>query len=151
MVAGAIPLLAVWYLTSPMVMWIHFIVPKNFQRSADAVELLMKNVPIDAEVTMTTMGILGKPRVSHMKLRDVRKERRRFGLVNHVRTLDQDAIASRKWYQLPEMSQFKIEDKVVSNRKTKQLWMWYAIWHTFQQKQARMSRRQQGQSSERIR
>ncbi|PSR77716.1 hypothetical protein BD289DRAFT_141792 [Coniella lustricola] len=144
MAAGVTPILAVSFLTTPMVMWIHLIIPKNFQHAPGALELLSKNVPIDTEVTLTTMGILGKPRVSHMKLRDLRKERRRSGLVNYVRTVNPEAAAqTRQWYKFAEMSEFKIEDHVISNRRTKQRWIWYAIWHNFEAKRDRMLQRQQ--------
>lgn len=133
-VAGTIPFFAMWYLTSPMVMWIHLPVSKGFQRAPDAVKNFIRNVPGDAKVAITTMGVVGRPRVSQVKLQDLRREKRRFGLVNYVRNMRRAENATRKWYQFGAVKEFKIEDGVIADRRSKQIFMWYDIMKAFEER-----------------
>lgn len=140
-VASTIPFLAVWYLTSPMVMWIHLPIPKHLQQNPQRLERYIQHLRPDTEVSITTMGVLGKPRVSTVKLEDLRHEKRRFGLVNYTRDTSAED-AKRKWYQFRAVGEFKIEDAAPNANKSKQPWLWYGIMKGFRQAQAQRTQRE---------
>lgn len=125
-VASVIPLLAVWYMTSPMVMWMHIPVPKNCLSDARQLDRFIRHKASNVELAITTMGPLGKARITKLPLKDLRPDKRRLGLVNYVRDATREN-AKRPWYQFRAVSQFKIEDGLLYNKKTKEPWMWYKI------------------------
>lgn len=125
-VASTIPFLAIWYLTSPMVMWIHVPIPRGFQRQPQRIEQFVQHAPPTTEVAITTMGALGKPRVSRVSIKDLRHETRRFGLVNYVRDVSREN-AERKWYQFRAVSEFRIEDEMPPKTKAEKAWLWYTL------------------------
>lgn len=123
-VLGTTPLLAIWYLTSPMVVWIHMRVPDKYRRSKHVLDLFLDNPPADAEVAITNMGAIFKPRVSHVRISDLRPERKRFGLVNYTRDTTKEN-AQRRWWMFRAMGGFRIEDETTTGSKTK--WAWEAV------------------------
>lgn len=123
-VASTIPFLAVWYLTSPMVVWIHMRVPDKYRRSKHVVDLLLDAPPADTEVAITNMGAIFKPRVSHVRISDLKPERKRFGLVNYTRDTTKEN-SQRKWWMFRAMGGFRIEDETTTGSKTK--WAWEAV------------------------
>lgn len=124
--ASVIPLLAVWYMTSPMVMWMHIPVPKKCLSDAREMERFIQQNAANAELAITTMGPLGKARITKLPLRNLRPEKRRLGLVNYVRDATKEN-AKRRWYNFRAVSQFKIEDGLIYNKQTKEPWLWYKI------------------------
>lgn len=132
-VASTIPFLAIWFLTSPMVMWIHLDIPKGLQRQGQQKleQYLQQRLTPDTQVAITTMGALAKPRASRVRLRDLRSERRRLGLVNYVRDASAEN-ARRKWYQFRAVEHFKIMDE--GTDAAGQPWKWYAIMKAFRKR-----------------
>lgn len=120
-VASTVPFLAVWYLTSPMVVWIHMRVPDKYRRSKHVLDLFLDAPPADAEVTITNMGAVFKPRISHVRISDLRPERKRFGLVNYTRDTAREN-ARRKWWMFRAIGGFRIEDETTTGSKTKRAW-----------------------------
>ncbi|KAL1879282.1 hypothetical protein Daus18300_001861 [Diaporthe australafricana] len=122
--ASMVPFLAVWYLTSPMVVWIHMRVPDKFRRSRHTMDMFLNAPPADAEVAITNMGAIFKPRVSQVKISDLKPVRKRFGLVNYTRdtTLEN---SQRKWWMFRAMGGFRIEDETTTGSKSK--WAWEAV------------------------
>lgn len=132
-VAGIIPFLAVWYLTSPMVVWIHMSVPDKYRRSKHVLDLFLDAPPADAEVTITNMGAAFKPRISQVKISDLRPARERFGLVNYTRDTTKEN-SQRKWWMFRAMGGFRIEDETTTGSKTK--WAWEAVARQIRQRAA---------------
>lgn len=147
-VASTIPFLAIWYLTSPMVMWIHIPIPKGFQRHPKRLEQFIEHAPPATEITLTTMGALCKPRVSTVQLKDLRREKRRFGLVNYVRDVSREN-ADRKWYQFRAVSEFRIEDERLLKSKAEQSWRWYSLAKAYRVQQSKTAPKVQAQARER--
>ncbi|KAJ4397580.1 hypothetical protein N0V93_001812 [Gnomoniopsis smithogilvyi] len=146
-VASVIPLLAVWYMTSPMVMWMHIPVPKKCLTDAREMDRFIQHSASNAELAITTMGPLGKARITKLPLKDLRPEKRRLGLVNYVRDARQEN-ANRRWYHFRAVSQFKIEDNLLYNKKTKEPWIWYKIQEALKNKSGESAhRRHQDQRS----
>lgn len=116
-------------------MWIHMRLPQEFLKNPQRLDKYIEHLRPDTELAITTMGVLGKPRVSRVKLEDLRYEKRRFGLVNYTRdTSTEDA--KRKWYQFRAVSEFRIEDEASTAKKSKQPWKWYTIMRDIRQRQA---------------
>lgn len=125
-VASTVPFLAIWYLTSPMVMWIHAVVPKRIPRNPAALAHFFRDAPPATEVVLTTMGAVGKPRLTKVPVKDLRRETRRFGLANYVRDVRREN-ADRKWYQFRAVGEFRIEDQRPPKSKTDKPWLWYTL------------------------
>ncbi|POS75924.1 hypothetical protein DHEL01_v205691 [Diaporthe helianthi] len=129
-IIGSAPFLLIWYLTSPMVVWIHMSLPvkhrrlpQRYRRSKHVEDLFLDKPPAEAEFAITTMGAVLKPRVSHVKASDLKPERRRFGLVNYTRDTAREN-AQRKWWMFRAVGNFRIEDETTgSNTK----WPWDTV------------------------
>lgn len=120
-VASTIPFLGVWYLTSPMVVWIHMRVPDKYRQSKHMLGQYLDAPPADAPLAITNMGAVFKPRISHVRLSDLRPERKRFGLVNYTRDTTKEN-AQRKWWMFRAVGGFRIEDETTTGSKTKWIW-----------------------------
>ncbi|TVY85754.1 hypothetical protein LAWI1_G008788, partial [Lachnellula willkommii] len=95
--SGIIPMISVIYITSPFVTYIHLRLPPFVRNSPELLKRFTKTLPRDAQIDVTTMNILGKPRVARMKIQDLAAANERFGLVNYVR--DTRAIdGKRRWW-----------------------------------------------------
>lgn len=134
-VASVIPLLSIWYMTSPMVMWMHVPVPKNCRKNPERLEQFINQMPPNTELAITTMGLIGKARVSKLPLKDLCREKRRFGLVNYVRNVTREN-AARRWYQFRPVSQFRIEDGLIYDKKSRTPWKWHEIQKTLKNSSA---------------
>ncbi|KAA8577072.1 hypothetical protein EYC84_007080 [Monilinia fructicola] len=85
LLSGAVPMIFVAYITSPFVNYIHLRLP-NFARNSR--ELLMrysKNPPKDAQIDITTMNFVGKPRVTRFDVSELKAVKQRFGVGNFSR------------------------------------------------------------------
>lgn len=139
--AATIPVLAIWALTYPMVMWMHIRVPKEIQRSKALLAKFLAQPAADMGVWITTMGPVGKPRVTFVKLADLKPVRQRGGLVNHVRDVTQEN-KERKWYQFRAISKFLIQNehdakasaRTLPKRQQRPEWTWYSLIKAFRQR-----------------
>ncbi|ROV93303.1 hypothetical protein VSDG_06894 [Cytospora chrysosperma] len=123
-VASTMPFLAVWYLTSPMAVWIQIRTPNHLRLRRHLADRYLAALPDDAELVITTMGALGKPRISHVRMCDLQPARKRLGLVNYVRdsaSVDREN-ARRRWWMFRAVKGFRIEDETTTGRKTKYAW-----------------------------
>ncbi|TVY39932.1 hypothetical protein LSUB1_G005040 [Lachnellula subtilissima] len=103
--SGIIPMISVLYMTSPFVNYIHLRLPPFARNSNELMRRFTKTLPRDAEIDITTMNVLGKPRVARMKIQDLSATNERFGLVNYVR--DTKTINKRrKWWMGKAVRQF---------------------------------------------
>ncbi|ROV93361.1 hypothetical protein VMCG_08442 [Cytospora schulzeri] len=69
--ASTVPFLTVWYLTSPMAVWIHLRTPNHLRTDRRLAARYLLALPADAELAITTMGALGRPRVTHVRVWDL--------------------------------------------------------------------------------
>lgn len=136
MVAVAtIPTIAIWYLTYPMVMWMHIHVPKEIQQNKSLLAKFLAKPAADMGVHITTMGPLGKPRVTHVKLADLKPVKQRAGLVNYIRDVTQEN-KERKWYQFRAIGKFMIDESStqVQQRQKQDPWVWYSLIEAFRKR-----------------
>ncbi|KAI2641083.1 hypothetical protein GGS21DRAFT_487418 [Xylaria nigripes] len=124
-ICAIVPLVFVAYITSPFVLFIHLRLPPSVQRSKELVrryrEMVVKTLPPQVELDITTMSLIGKPRVSTVILSELRPVNRRFGVVNVARDTAAEN-ARRKWYMFRAVGDFSIRES------PKSPWMWDSIW-----------------------
>ncbi|KAK3336533.1 hypothetical protein B0T19DRAFT_409768 [Cercophora scortea] len=120
-VCGVIPLLYVAYSTSPFVTTIHLSVPSFARGSAEMLQRFAKNAPGNTRLDVTTMSLIGKPRVSSMTLADLRPMKKRLGMVNYERDTS-FANANRKWWRFRAVGNFNIQKG--NDKKVKTGWVW---------------------------
>ncbi|KAK0391623.1 hypothetical protein NLU13_1123 [Sarocladium strictum] len=133
---GIIPMVLIGYTSSPFVTHVHIHLPTAARASRQALERFVQAIPSSTPLTLTTMSFIGKPRYSKLQAGHLRPERSRLGLVNYVRDhVDQEA-ASRKWYNLPAVNKFYIQDEAAlatAKKKSKgkkspvEWWIWDAV------------------------
>jgi hypothetical protein len=99
------------YISSPFVAHIHLRLPAYARRSRDILNRYVRSLPEVAELEITTMNFIGKPRLSLVKVSDLHSVRERFGMVNYVR--DTKKINHRRpWYMGKAVRQFGIHGGV---------------------------------------
>lgn len=108
-------------------------VPDKYRRSKHVLGLYLDNPPADAEVAITNMGAIFKPRVSHVRISDLKPERKRFGLVNFTRDTTKEN-AQRRWWMFRAVGDFKIEDETTMPAGSKTKWAWEAVARRIRQK-----------------
>ena len=107
LLSGIIPMLSVAYITSPFVNYIHLRLPTFARNSRELLIRYSKSLPKDAEIDITTMNFIGKPRVTRMKAADLHATKQRFGLINYVRDATDDN-KKRPWWKLQAVTKFGV-------------------------------------------
>ncbi|KAL2129043.1 hypothetical protein VTI74DRAFT_8300 [Chaetomium olivicolor] len=118
---GIIPALFVAWSTSSFVAAIHMHLPPYARWSRSILERFARTAPPNTRLDVTTMSLIGKPRVSSMVLSDLRPADKRFGMVNFVRDTT-IANAQRKWWRFRAVGEFNILEEGEKNVKTG--WVW---------------------------
>jgi hypothetical protein len=85
------------YTTGPFVNYIHLRLPVFARASRDMMLRYSQKLPKDAEVDITTMNFIGKPRVSRVKVCELYPTQQRFGLANYARNTRM-SNANRPWW-----------------------------------------------------
>lgn len=117
------PFCYVAYAASPFVAHIHLRLPLFARQSREILQRFVKNPPSDTRIDITTISIIGKPRVSEMTIADLQPAKERFGLVNYVR--DTKLIdARRKWYAYRAVGKFHVQQDLGNVREA---WVWNDI------------------------
>jgi hypothetical protein len=100
-------MVTVAYITGPFVNYIHLRVPAFARNSREMLMRYSKSLPKDAELDITTMNFIGKPRATRVKVADLRPADQRFGLANYARDAE-EANAQRPWWMGKAVSQFGV-------------------------------------------
>lgn len=103
LLSGTIPMIAVAYLTSPFVTYIHLRLPAFARNSREMLHRYAKSLPKEAALEITTMNLIGKPRLFQVKIADLHPMKQRFGMANYAR---HSKIPS--WWARKGPSQFAI-------------------------------------------
>lgn len=104
------------YTTGPFVNYVHLRLPPFARISRENVLRYSKSLPRDAMLEITTMNLVGKPRVSRVEVADLHAVNRRLGLVNFIRrTVGQDA--KRHWWAMKPVKEFAILDGFARTRE----------------------------------
>lgn len=110
MLSGIVPVVAVAYLTSPFVAHIHLRLPSFARYSREMAARYSQALPKDAKLEVTTMNLIGMPRVTRVNAGDLYPAKRHFGTVNYVR--DTKDMKKRPWYIRRPARQFGISGGV---------------------------------------
>jgi hypothetical protein len=107
MLSGIIPMVTVAYISGPFVNYIHLRLPAFAQGSREMLLRYSKKLSRDAEIDITTMNFIGKPRVTRMKVTDLYPVKERLGMANYAR--DTTKInAERPWWMGKVVRQFGV-------------------------------------------
>ncbi|KND90939.1 hypothetical protein TOPH_04361 [Tolypocladium ophioglossoides CBS 100239] len=135
---GVLPLAFVAYTTAPFVTHIHIHLPASARASRPALERFVAALPPSAQLTLTTMSLIAKPRYSSLRAGDLAPARRRLGVVNYARDTAGEN-EGRRWYNLRAVGQFYVQDKVAGGGKGRRVryqkkgkgvvdtWIWDAL------------------------
>lgn len=107
MISGTVPMLFVAYISSPFVANIHLRLPAFARHSRDLLTRYSQTLPKDAQLEITTMNFIGKPRVSLVKVAELRPVKERFGLVNYARDT-KEMNSKRPWWMTRAVRQFGV-------------------------------------------
>ena len=121
---GIIPAAYVAWSTSPYVATIHLHLPPYVRWSHGILERFARTAPPNTRLDITTVSLIGKPRVSSMTLADLRPANKRLGTVNYTRDTT-IANASRKWWRFRAVADFNMHEGVQRGIKTG--WVWKEI------------------------
>ncbi|KAL7273386.1 hypothetical protein RUND412_003764 [Rhizina undulata] len=80
--AGAIPLVFIQYVSPPYVTHIHLRLPTFARYSREYLMRYAQQIPKDAVIDVITIRLLGRPRMDTFKVGDIRSTRKRLGCVN---------------------------------------------------------------------
>ncbi|KAI1137247.1 hypothetical protein F5Y05DRAFT_84029 [Hypoxylon sp. FL0543] len=130
--AAIVPLVFVAYTTAPFVSSIHMRLPPFARHSEDMLRRFAQKLPPHTELDITTMSFIAKPRVSQVKLSDLRPASRRFGIVNLARDTAAEN-ATRKWYMFRAVGEFNAQSNTVTSRAP---WVWDSIMNAIEKRQA---------------
>ena len=90
-------MITVAYMSGPFVTYIHLKLPAFARSTQDLIMRYSKNLPKDAEIDITTMNVIGKPRVTRIKISELRPVKERYGLGNYARNTE-NVDAKRPWW-----------------------------------------------------
>ncbi|KAI1762311.1 hypothetical protein GGR53DRAFT_422561 [Hypoxylon sp. FL1150] len=122
--SAVVPLVFVAYTTSPFVSFIHMRIPPFARQSEDMLRRFVRTLPPATELDVTTMSFIAKPRVSKVKVSDLYRVNRRFGIVNLARDTAVEN-AARKWYMFRAVRDFSAQPS--SNTVKRAPWAWESI------------------------
>lgn len=100
-------MLFVGYISGPFVTYIHLRVPAFARQSKEILLRYSKTLPKDAELDITTMNFIGKPRVARVQVGDLYPVRERFGQANFARNAE-ELSKKRSWWMGKAVGQFGV-------------------------------------------
>ncbi|KAH7379737.1 hypothetical protein BKA64DRAFT_234806 [Cadophora sp. MPI-SDFR-AT-0126] len=110
MVAGLVPVTVIAYISSPFVTYIHLRLPIFARQSHEMLLRYSKTLPKAAELDITTMNFIGKPRVTRVKVGDLHATRERMGFANYCRDTT-ELNAKRPWWMGKAVRQFGVHNE----------------------------------------
>jgi len=97
----------VMYTTAPFVTYIHLRLPEFARQSRESLLRYSKHLPRNATIDITTLNIIGRPRVSRMRVADLHPVRSRFSITNYSRGAKGEEM-KRPWWAARPIKQFAI-------------------------------------------
>ncbi|KAI1432162.1 hypothetical protein GGR50DRAFT_675670 [Xylaria sp. CBS 124048] len=135
-VSAIVPVVFVAYITSPFVLFMHLRLPPIARHSEETMrrylQTVVKTMPPEAELEITTMSLIAKPRVSVVRLAELRPVNKRFGVVNLTRDTAAEN-ATRKWYMFRAVGNFSTQ---ITSGTPNYPWFWNGLWESLIAKHA---------------
>jgi len=110
MVAGLVPVTVIAYISSPFVTYIHLRLPIFARQSHEMLLRYSKTLPKTAELDITTMNFIGKPRVTRVKAGDLYATKERMGFANYCRDTT-ELNTKRPWWMGKAIRQFGVHNE----------------------------------------
>ena len=95
------------YTTAPFVTYIHLRLPEFARQSRENLLRYSKHLPRNATIDITTLNMIGRPRVSRVSVGDLHPVRSRFNITNYARGA-KDEKMKRPWWAGRPIKQFAI-------------------------------------------
>lgn len=99
-------MLFVTYTTAPFVTYIHLRLPEFARQSREYLMRYSTHLPRNAKIDLTTLNIVGRPRVSRVGVGELYPVQSRFSVMNYARDTNEDA--KRPWWSARPIKQFAI-------------------------------------------
>ena len=130
---GAIPMIFVSRTAAPFVAFVHIRPPLWARRSRrDLMRFFSAGgIPPSTEVDLTTIGALGRSRVSRIPFGELWPTRSRFGIQNIVRKSDNDTTIKRPWWRGKDKNFFYVSE---TSKKTLDSVSWQRFYGQIQAK-----------------
>ena len=124
--SGVVPMLFIQRTSAPYVTYIHIRLPPFVRQSKEQLLRWSRNIPAETELDLTTMTLLGRARVSRMKIRNLRERAKRwYSIANFGReTTKAGSAPKRPWWMGNVPMLFYIGDKL---SKTLQPTVWQGV------------------------
>ncbi|KAI1496114.1 hypothetical protein F5X99DRAFT_86142 [Biscogniauxia marginata] len=117
--AAIVPLMFVSWTTSPFVAFISIRLPRLARQSEDMLRRFVEKSAAEAELEITTINLMAKPRLSRVNTSDLMPVKRRLGIVNLARDTKAEN-AARKWYMPRAVGNFSVQ----TNSMPRVPWVW---------------------------
>ncbi|KLU88727.1 hypothetical protein MAPG_07712 [Magnaporthiopsis poae ATCC 64411] len=118
--SGMVPFVFVYLSTAPFVAFIHLPLPPFARQSNELLKRFAANVPNTTSLEITTISLIGKPRVTRVPVASMVPTRARLGIVNYV-VRPGPASAARSLLSRPPTN-FSIQHN--SRRDAREAWVW---------------------------
>lgn len=100
----------------------HLQLPPFARSSTELLRRFAASPPATARLEIGTLSFFGTPRVTTLTVGDLRPKRERWGMVNFVRENAEAARRARKWWQLPVVARFNVQEG--NETRVKEGWVW---------------------------
>lgn len=97
----------VTYTTAPFVTYVHLRLPEFARQSRESLLRYSRYLPRNATIDITTLNMIGRPRVSRVVVGDLHPVGSRFSITNYARGA-KDEEMKRSWWAARPIKQFAI-------------------------------------------
>jgi hypothetical protein len=118
-----IPLLIVTHLTRPVVAYVHLVLPAYARASREILQRYLRTLPPDAAIDITTITLIGRPRVQRLKISELTPKKPGWlNVANFHRTTED---TTRPWWAGKGIRQFSIQDN--KEKSCREGWAWEVV------------------------
>ncbi|KAA6410102.1 MAG: hypothetical protein FRX48_05521 [Lasallia pustulata] len=115
---GAVPMVFVAYTTAPFVCYVHLRLPIFARQSREQLFKWARKIPSSTEIDLTTVQSFGRPRVSRMKISDLRTTNARLGVANLAkRPQSSGTEIKRPWWRSKPQGLFYVGNDRARSRE----------------------------------
>ncbi|KAL8417816.1 hypothetical protein RB594_001445 [Gaeumannomyces avenae] len=124
LLSGLVPFVFVYLSTAPFVAFIHLPLPPFARQSKELLKRFVASVPETTSLEITTISLIGKPRVTRVSVASMVPTSQRFGLVNYV-VRPPPAAPARSSLNRGPPTKFSIQHN--SQRDAREAWVWDSV------------------------
>ncbi|KAL8393308.1 hypothetical protein RB595_003188 [Gaeumannomyces hyphopodioides] len=124
LLSGLVPFVFVYLSTAPFVAFIHLPLPPFARQSKELLKRFAASVPDTTSLEITTISLIGKPRVTRVPVASMVPTSERFGLVNYV-VRPAPAAPARSLLNRGPPTKFSIQHN--SRGDAREAWVWDSV------------------------